>query len=149
MEDEKDAQAEPKQEVEPQDQGHDVEENAQEEPKKKQVTEPAAPARDYEAELAAKDAELADVKLGYELQLADARNVKAAKALLGEHKGDIAALKAAEPWLFQAYAPQDDEPKGATGLSNAGAVTDEGETCKQKLDSLYSQVQKRVNEILS
>ena len=33
----------------------------------------------------------------FRLQLAGARNVKAARALLGEHGGDIEALKAAEP----------------------------------------------------
>ena len=35
-----------------------------------------------------------------ELRLAGARSVKAARALLDEHGGDVGALKEAEPWLF-------------------------------------------------
>ena len=60
-------------------------------------------------------------RVGFELQLAGARNVKAARALLADHDNDIEKLKAAEPWLFGAPAQA-----GATGLPNAGAATDEG-----------------------
>lgn len=95
-----------------------------------------SPAPDYAKQLADKDAEIArlkqsaaDEKLGYELRLAGAKSVTAAKALLGEHKGDIAALKAAEPWMFE--SPGDPEPKGATGLPNAGAAVDAGATLKR------------------
>lgn len=92
----------------------------------------AAPETDWQAKLDAKDAEMADMKVGYELQLAGAKNVKAAKALLGDHKGDIAALKEAEPWLFEAAAAERAEaPAGKTGLSNAGAATDEGAQLKR------------------
>ena len=63
-------------------------------------------------------------RVGFELQLAGARNVKAARALLPDHDSDIEKLKAAEPWLFSASpAPAQ---AGATGLPNAGAATDEG-----------------------
>ena len=63
-------------------------------------------------------------RVGFELRLAGARNVKAARALLADHDNDIEKLKAAEPWLFSASpAPT---PTGATGLPNAGAATDEG-----------------------
>lgn len=63
-------------------------------------------------------------RVGFELQLAGARNVKAARALLPDHDNDIEKLKAAEPWLFSASpAPAQ---AGATGLPNAGAATDEG-----------------------
>lgn len=87
---------------------------------------------EWTAMLDAKDAEMADMKLGYELQLAGARNVKAAKALLSEHDGDIAALKASEPWLFQDAAVDEAElPQGATGLPNAGAAADSGATLKR------------------
>lgn len=94
---------------------------------------------DWHKQLADKDAEIArlketaaDEKVGYELRLAGAKNVKAAKALLDEHKGDIAALKAAEPWMFEtASAPADDAPTGKTGLSSAGAATDEGAQLKR------------------
>ena len=64
-------------------------------------------------------------RVGFELQLAGARNVKAARALLADYDNDVEKLKAAEPWLFGtgAAAPA---PTGATGLPNAGAATDEG-----------------------
>lgn len=94
---------------------------------------------DWKRQLADRDAEIArlketaaDEKLGYELRLAGARNVKAAKALLADFKGDIAALKAAEPWMFEAAAaPKGEEPAGKTGLSSSGAATDEGATLKR------------------
>lgn len=54
-------------------------------------------------------------RTSFELRLAGARNVTAAKALLGEHDGDVGKLKAAEPWLFAGAA-------GATGLEPAGTT---------------------------
>lgn len=59
-------------------------------------------------------------RVGFELQLAGARNVKAARALLADHDNDIEKLKAAEPWLFS--APPVPAPAGATGLPSAGAA---------------------------
>ena len=59
-------------------------------------------------------------RVGFELQLAGARNVKAARALLADHDNDIEKLKAAEPWLFS--APAAPTPTGATGLPSAGAA---------------------------
>lgn len=44
-------------------------------------------------------------RVGFELQLAGARNVKAARALLPDYDNDIDKLKAAEPWLFGAGLP--------------------------------------------
>ncbi|MGO5253400.1 hypothetical protein ACTQX1_08535 [Collinsella bouchesdurhonensis] len=64
-------------------------------------------------------------RVGFELQLAGARNVKAARALLADHDNDVEKLKAAEPWLFDAGAASP-APAGATGLPNAGAAADEG-----------------------
>ena len=64
-------------------------------------------------------------RVGFELQLAGARNVKAARALLPDYDNDIDKLKAAEPWLFGAGAAASARA-GATGLPNAGAATDEG-----------------------
>lgn len=64
-------------------------------------------------------------RVGFELQLAGARNVKAAKALLADYDNDIEKLRATEPWLFGAGAASP-APAGATGLPNAGAATDEG-----------------------
>ena len=59
-------------------------------------------------------------RVGFELQLAGARNVKAARALLADHDNDIEKLKAAEPWLFSASPAS--APAGATGLPSAGAA---------------------------
>lgn len=67
-------------------------------------------------------------QLDFALQLAGCRNVKAARAILDEHDGDVSALKAAEPWMF-ADAPQ--KQAGKTGLPNAGASADEGKTMKR------------------
>ena len=67
-------------------------------------------------------------RLDFELQLAGCRNVKAARAVLDEHDGDVSVLKAAEPWMF-ADAPQ--RQAGKTGLPNAGASADEGKTMKR------------------
>ena len=64
-------------------------------------------------------------RVSFELQLAGARNVKAARALLADHDNDVEKLKAAEPWLFGAGAASP-APAGATGLPNAGAAADEG-----------------------
>ena len=59
-------------------------------------------------------------RVGFELQLAGARNVKAARALLADHDNDIEKLKAAEPWLFSASPAS--ARAGATGLPSAGAA---------------------------
>ena len=64
-------------------------------------------------------------RVGFELQIAGARTVKAARALLPDHDNDIDKLRAAEPWLFGAGAAAPAQA-GATGLPNAGAATDEG-----------------------
>ncbi|MBM6682340.1 hypothetical protein [Collinsella intestinalis] len=58
-------------------------------------------------------------RVGFELQLAGARNVKAARALLPDYDNDIEKLRVAEPWLFS--APPAPAPAGATGLPSAGA----------------------------
>lgn len=66
-------------------------------------------------------------RIGFELQMAGCRSVKAARALLDDHGGDVAALKEAEPWLFEGGTPKQ---AGKTGLPNAGAAFDEGKTMK-------------------
>ena len=70
-------------------------------------------------------------RIGFELQMAGARNVKAAKALLSDYDNDIDKLRAAEPWLFGAgtVAPAQ---MGATGLPNAGAASDEGAQMRRR-----------------
>lgn len=57
-------------------------------------------------------------RVEFELMLAGARNVTAARALLGEYDGDVEKLKASEPWLFEGTPAQ----SGATGLEPAGAA---------------------------
>lgn len=69
-------------------------------------------------------------RVGFELQMAGARNVKAAKALLGDYDNDVEKLKAGEPWLFGAGAVAPAQV-GATGLPNAGAAADEGATMRR------------------
>lgn len=68
-------------------------------------------------------------RVGFELQMAGARNVKAARALLGDYDNDIEKLKAAESWLFS--APAAPTPTGATGLPSVGAATDEGASMRR------------------
>lgn len=75
------------------------------------------------AEIAALKQQGADERVEFSLLLAGCRNVKAARAVLDDHGGDVDALKAAEPWMF-ADAPQ--KQTGKTGLPNAGSATDEG-----------------------
>lgn len=69
-------------------------------------------------------------RVGFELQLAGARNVKAARALLGDYENDVEKLKAAEPWLFGVGAAAPAQT-GTTGLPSAGAASDEGATVKR------------------
>ena len=57
-------------------------------------------------------------RVEFELKLAGCRSVRAARALLEEHDGDVSKLKAAEPWLFIDAAPEG----GTTGLEPAGAA---------------------------
>lgn len=67
-------------------------------------------------------------RVEFELTMAGARNVRAARALLDEHGGDVSKLKEAEPWLFEGTVTRQG---GKTGLPNAGAASDEGKTMKQ------------------
>lgn len=67
-------------------------------------------------------------RIDFKLQLAGVRNIKAARAVLDDHGGDIDKLKAEEPWLF---ADTPAQQSGRTGLPNAGTSTDEGKTMKR------------------
>jgi hypothetical protein len=69
-------------------------------------------------EIADLKARLADERTEFALRSAGARSVTAAKALLTEHDGDVAALAKAEPWLFETKGSSQG---GATGLEPAGA----------------------------
>lgn len=70
-------------------------------------------------EIADLKARLTDERTEFALKSAGARSVTAAKALLAEHDGDVAALVKAEPWLFDA---EGSGKGGATGLEPAGAA---------------------------
>ena len=84
------------------------------------------------AEIAELKQQSADERVSYELRLAGARNVTAAKALLSEHDGDVGALKEAEPWLFEAAGAKNDKQQGGTtGLEPAGATGKDDSTLKR------------------
>ena len=68
-------------------------------------------------------------RIDFKLQLAGVRNVKAARAILADHGGDVDALKEAEPWLFSDASVK--QPGGKTGLPNAGTSTDAGKTMRR------------------
>lgn len=65
--------------------------------------------------------QIADERTEFALKNAGARSIKAAKALLADHDGDIDALVKAEPWLFAANSTNNGVPQGTTGLEPAGA----------------------------
>ncbi len=65
-------------------------------------------------------------RIGYELKLAGCRSVHAGRVLLADHKGNMAALKKTEPWLFG-----DAGGGGATGLEPAGASKGESDEMKR------------------
>lgn len=52
-------------------------------------------------EIAALKKQMADERVEFTLRSAGVRSVNAAKALLEEHDGDVAALVAAEPWALR------------------------------------------------
>lgn len=86
-----------------------------------QVTEAAKTAETAEAltkQIEDMKAEAEAERIDFKLTLAGCRSVRAGKALLEEHDGDIGALKAAEPWLFDDGEPA--QKKGKTGLEPAG-----------------------------
>lgn len=68
-------------------------------------------------------------RIDFKLQLAGVRNVKAARAVLEDHGGDVDTLKEAEPWLFADVPAK--QQGGKTGLPNAGTSTDAGKTMKR------------------
>lgn len=75
------------------------------------------------AEIASLKRQMADERTEFALRAAGARSVKAAKALLADHDGDVQALVAAEPWLFEgaeATSQRGSQVGGTTGLEPAG-----------------------------
>lgn len=89
----------------------------------------AETAEQLRSEIAELKAQGESDRIDFKLQLAGVRNVKAARAVLGDHAGDVDALKEAEPWLF-ADTPVKQQG-GKTGLPNAGTSTDAGKTMKR------------------
>jgi hypothetical protein len=95
------------------------------------AAETKASAEKLTAEIAELKQQSADERVAYELRLAGARNVTAAKALLSEHDGDVSALKEAEPWLFESENKQAGKQSGTTGLEPAGATGKGDSTLKR------------------
>ena len=89
----------------------------------------AETAEQLRSEIAELKAQGESDRIDFRLQLAGVRNVKAARAILSDHGGDVDALKEAEPWLF-ADAPARQQ-SGRTGLPNAGTSTDAGKTMRR------------------
>ncbi|MCI5448302.1 MAG: hypothetical protein MR433_01435 [Coriobacteriaceae bacterium] len=94
-----------------------------------EVAKNAETAEKLRGEIAELKAQGESDRIDFRLQLAGVRNVKAARAILADHGGDVDALKEAEPWLF-ADTPVK-QPGGKTGLPNAGTSTDAGKTMKR------------------
>lgn len=96
-----------------------------------QIAEASKTAETAEAlrnEIESIKAQAADERIEYELRLAGARNVKAARALLEDHGGDVSALKSAEPWLFEGNKPSSMVLRGTTGLASTGIARTEDAT---------------------
>lgn len=74
-------------------------------------------------------ADMAEERTAHKLELAGCRNVKAAKALLGDYDGDVSKLKDACPYLFGT-----EKKTGATGLKPDG---DAGKDLDDKLDRAF------------
>ena len=94
-----------------------------------EATKNAETAEQLRGQIAELKAQGESDRIDFRLQLAGVRNVKAARAVLGDHGGDVDALKDAEPWLF-AGAPAKQQG-GRTGLPNAGTSTDAGKTMRR------------------
>lgn len=58
----------------------------------------------------------AEERTAHKLEMAGCKDVKAAKARLGDFDGDVGRLKSECPYLFD-----DEKPKGSTGLKPKGA----------------------------
>ena len=69
-------------------------------------------------------AQIESDRIDFKLQLADACNVKAARAAQSIHGGDVDALKETEPRLFTDVPTR--QQGNTTGFPNAGTSTDAG-----------------------
>lgn len=94
-----------------------------------EVAKNAETAEQLRGEIAELKAQGESDRIDFRLQLAGVRNVKAARAILADHGGDVDALKEAEPWLFVGTPVK--QPGGKTGLPNAGTSTDAGKTMRR------------------
>lgn len=99
-----------------------------------QVAEAAKSAQaadELHAQIAELKAQGESDRIDFRLRLAGARNLKAARAVLADHDGDVEALVAAEPWLFSqaggASQQTSQNLSGTTGVEPAGAAGGSGE----------------------
>lgn len=85
----------------------------------------AETADELRAQIAELKAQGESDRVDFQLRLAGVRSVKAARAVLDDYKGDVEALRAAEPWLFvQAGGTSQltSQEFGATGMEPAGVA---------------------------
>lgn len=89
------------------------------------------------AEIAALKRQMADELVEFALKAAGARSVKVARALLEEHGGDVAALVAAEPRIFEGVEPTSQTSAGgAMGLESAGVAGGNDAICMHRWDRI-------------
>lgn len=93
-----------------------------------EAAKPAEAAEALRAEMDELRRQGEEQRVEFEVTMAGARSMRAARVLLDEHGGDVSKLKEAEPWLFEGAAPRQG---GKAGLPNAGAASDEGKTVKR------------------
>lgn len=92
-------------------------------------------AEEMSAKIEALERRAEDDRVTYQLTLAGAKNVKAAKALLADHGGDVDKLREAEPWMFETSGGRTGGGgTGGTGLPNAGAAVDSDKQLRHFLD---------------
>lgn len=85
---------------------------------------------DLKKEIESVRAEIDEERTAWKLEKAGCRNVKAAKALLGDYDGDVSKLKDECPYLFE-----EDKPKGATGVKPGGAPDDKAARLKKAYEA--------------
>lgn len=92
---------------------------------------------DWKKAIAESDGRIAELeargesdRIDFQLRLASMRNVKAARAVLADHDGDVDELKESEPWLFT-DAPVSKPQDGTAGFPNESASSGEGKTMRR------------------
>ena len=74
--------------------------------------------QESDAKIAELEQRIIDSETDHRLEMERCRNLKAARALLGDYNGDVSKLKESEPWLFE-----ENQPQGATGIKPSAPPT--------------------------